>query len=94
MYRTGRHSSQTRNYLERSKTAAARASKRAFERFIPSIDKGNISYYKESGHQLYKRGLVSGGNIKGVEYSAQELVTKAYEDSVKEYIAEKIEKLK
>lgn len=94
LYRTGRHSSQTRNYLERSKTAAARASKRAFERFIPSIDKGNISYYKESGHQLYKRGLVSGGNIKGVEYSAQELVTKAYEDSVKEYIAEKIEKLK
>lgn len=93
-YRTGRHSSQTRNYLERSKTAAARTLKRASERFIPSIDKGNLSYYKESGHQLYKRGLISGGNIKGVEYSAQELVTKAYEDSVKEYIAEKIEKLK
>ena len=51
-YRTGRHSSQTRNYLERSKTAVARASKRASERFIPFIDKGNISYYKESGDDV------------------------------------------
>ncbi len=92
--RTGRHTSQTRNYLERSQRAKSKAKKRATERFIPDVDKEDTSYYKEMGHQLYKRGLVSGGTKDGVEYTPQMLVTKAYEDAAAAYIEEKVKKLK
>ena len=37
--RTGRHTSQTRNYLERSQRAKSKAKKRATERFIPDVDR-------------------------------------------------------
>lgn len=92
--RTGRHTSQTRNYLERSQRAKSRVKKRATERFIPDVDKADTSYYKEMGHQLYKRGLVSGGTKDGIEYTPQMLVTKAYEDAAAAYIEEKVKKLK
>lgn len=92
--RTGRHTSQTRNYLERSQRAKSKAKKRATERFIPAVDKEDTSYYKEMGHQLYKRGLVSGGTKDGVEYTPQMLVTKAYEDAAAAYIEDKVKKLK
>lgn len=90
---TGRHSSQTRNYLERSDRAKkiAEQKKRSTEKFIPLADASDVSYYKESGHQLYKRALVTSGE-KGE--LPEDLITQAYQEGINEYISEKLKKLR
>lgn len=90
---TGRHSSQTRNYLERSERAKriAEQKKRGTEKFIPLADANNASYYKESGHQLYKRALITSGE-KGE--LPEDLITQAYQEGINEYISEKLKKLR
>lgn len=90
---TGRHSSQTRNYLERSDRAKriAEQKKRSTEKFIPLADASDVSYYKESGHQLYKRALITSGE-KGE--LPEDLITQAYQEGINEYISEKLKKLR
>lgn len=90
---TGRHSSQTRNYLERSDRAKriAEQKKRGTEKFIPLADANNTSYYKESGHQLYKKALITSGE-KGE--LPEDLITQAYQEGINEYISEKLKKLR
>lgn len=90
---TGRHSSQTRNYLERSERAKKITEKkrRGTEKFIPLADASDTSYYKESGHQLYKRALITSGE-KGE--LPEDLITQAYQEGINEYISEKLKKLK
>ena len=90
---TGRHSSQTRNYLERSDRAKriAEQKKRSTEKFIPLADASDTSYYKESGHQLYKRALITSGE-KGE--LPEDLITQAYQEGINEYISEKLKKLR
>lgn len=90
---TGRHSSQTRNYLERSERAKKITEKkrRGTEKFIPLADASDTSYYKESGHQLYKRALITSGE-KGE--LPEDLITQAYQEGINEYISEKLKKLR
>lgn len=90
---TGRHSSQMRNYLERSERAKKITEKkrRGTEKFIPLADASDTSYYKESGHQLYKRALITSGE-KGE--LPEDLITQAYQEGINEYISEKLKKLR
>lgn len=90
---TGRHSSQTRNYLERSDRAKriAEQKKRSTEKFIPLADASDVSYYKESGHQLYKRALITSEEKGEVP---EDLITQAYQEGINEYISEKLKKLR
>lgn len=90
---TGRHSSQTRNYLERSERAKRITEKkrRGTEKFIPLADASDTSYYKESGHQLYKRALITSGE-KGE--LPEDLITQAYQEGINEYISGKLKKLR
>lgn len=86
--KTGRHSSQVRNYLEKSQRAKERSAARKNEIFIPMIDKDDLGYYASSGHQLYSRGLALD------EPSVHDAYNRAVEEGIEEAIEKRIKNLR